>query len=255
MTTPQPPRRLLAGRTALVLLAGVDLAFIIADLLLNVVGMGPLASMQVHRDRSVPEFYQYIKLGWCLALVVLLGWSARTWQPVKWAPLFAVLLLTDAATVHEQAGGWLAGALHLPAVAGLRPRDLGELVVAAAFMVPSLALVMVAWRRTSAPYRRFHVTIVALLGLLAAFGLIFDLLHSAARTPSVDQLVALLEDGGEMLAVSALLAFLVAHAASGRDVWLGTLVGRALPRRVVTAIDGAPGPPAAAPPRGDGSIT
>ena len=251
MTNAPPPRRLLAGRTALVLLVGVDLAFIMADLLLNVMGLNPLASMQVDRDRSVPEFYQYIKLGWCVALVILVGWSARTWQPLTWAPLFAMLLLTDAATVHEQAGGWLAGVLHLPAVAGLRPRDLGELIVAAAFVLPSLALVAFAWRRTSAGNRRFHVTIVALLGLLAAFGLVFDLLHSAATNPYLDQVIALLEDGGEMLAVSALLAFLIATAAGGRDVWLGTLVGRALPRAVAAAIDGTGRPPTEPNPRQD----
>lgn len=214
---------MLAGRTALVLLISVDLAFMLFDFVLNIRGLGPLASMQVHRDHSVPEFYQYIKLGWAVALVVLLGWVARSWQPTFWAPLFALLLLTDAASVHEQAGGWLATLLDLPAILGLRPRDLGELIVAAAFVIPSVVIIAFTWRRTSARLRRFHVTIVALLGLLAVFGLVFDLLHSATTHPPADQLLALLEDGGEMLAVSALLAYLVAAAASHMDVWLGTL--------------------------------
>lgn len=239
MTSPAP-RRLLPGRTALLLLAGVDLAFILGDLLMNVLGLSPLSSMQVHRDHSIPEFYQYIKLGWCVSLTLLLGWLTRSWQPVLWAPLFAVLLVTDAATVHEYVGGWLATTLNLPAVAGLRPRDLGELIIAAVFVLPSLVLVAATWRRSTVLLRQFHVTIIALLGLLATFGLVFDMIHSAITHRRTQQLLALLEDGGEMLTVSALLAFLVAAAASGTRVWLGTLFGRVLPAWVSAATSGAP---------------
>lgn len=212
------------------LLVGVDVAFILVDLVFNVMGLNPLTSMQVHRDHSVPEFYQYIKLAWCVALTLLIGWAARSWHPVFWAPLFTMLLLTDAATMHEQLGGVIADAWHLPAVAGLRPRDLGELVVAAAFVLPSLLLVGLTWRRAGQAARRFHVTVVALLGLLAVFGLVFDLLHQATTNVRLEQVFTLLEDGGEMVAVSALLSFLIASANAYPRVWVGTLV-RPLARR------------------------
>ncbi|MGD8215946.1 hypothetical protein [Aestuariimicrobium sp. Y1814] len=250
MTSTRPPRRLHPGRIALVLLVGVDVAFIVLDLLLNVMGLNPLTSMQVHRDRSVPEFYQYIKLGWCIALVLLVGWAQRTWQPVFWAPLLFALLLTDAATVHEHLGGVIAEAWGLPAVAGLRPRDLGELVVALALVAPSLVLVALAWRRASRAARRFHVTIVSLLGLLAVFGLVFDLLHSATTNPRLDQVFAVLEDGGEMVAISAMLAFLVASAASGYRVWGGTLLhGLGVKRQPPPSLRSPASPPSVTSPR------
>lgn len=218
----------------------VDLAFIGIDLVFNVMGLNPLSSMQVDRDRSVPEFYQYIKLAWCVTLVVQLGWVTRSWQPVFWAPLFTLLLATDAVRIHEQAGGWLATvahlpALQLPALGDLRPQDLGEVIVAVAFVLPSVALIALTWSRASIRARRFHLTITALMGLLATFGLLFDALHSVASDPRTQQVFALLEDGGEMLTVSALLAFLLAALASGKDVWLGTLFGRGSPTGAAAA--------------------
>ncbi|MCK7497594.1 MAG: hypothetical protein MZW92_47545 [Comamonadaceae bacterium] len=46
-----------------------------------------------------------------------------------WAALFAYIVADDSLELHERGGEWLSMAAALPAFGGLRPQDLGELLV------------------------------------------------------------------------------------------------------------------------------
>lgn len=199
------------GLLTLVLLVGMDLVYLVVDVSHNILGVAsPRSSFEVHRDRSIPEFYQYTKLLWILGVITVLAWSVRQSNLLVWTPFFGFLLATDALTLHEMAGGWLATQLSLPPVLGLRPRDLGEAIVAGSLTVVTLAGVLVTWRRSGAGVRSVHLGLGRLVVALGLFGLVADLLTSAlSGRAGVLAVASRVEDGGEMVVVSAILAFLV----------------------------------------------
>lgn len=157
-------------------------------------------------DASYGEAYQYLKELWAALLLALL--ALRTRQPVYllWSALFLYLLADDALRFHEQAGLWIAARFELGDAFGLRADDLGELgflgglagIIALAFITTS--------SRSSPDAAEASKTFLALLGLIAFFAVAVDMLHSLLRdTGLLGSFIGMIEDGGEMLAVS--LAF------------------------------------------------
>jgi hypothetical protein len=158
---------------------------------------------------GLASIYQYIKQVWlagCLALAFL---QTRSKVFFGWTLLFAFLLLDDALELHEQFGAVLAAALSFPAVLGMRPADLGEISIAAAIGCVALALVAITFRHGAKESRELSADLMCLLAALALFGVFFDMLHTITyfNAPSFSEFFALIEDGGEMLVISAITAY------------------------------------------------
>jgi hypothetical protein len=170
-------------------------------------------------DRGLAEFYQYLKQFWialCLGASFL---QRRHLALLCWAALFAFLLVDDALQIHERAGVWLGGRLGLPALAGLRPDDLGEVLVAggvAAGLLVGLAATL--WRETGS-IREVSRELFLLTCALAAFGVVIDALHTIVffRAPAFEEALAIVEDGGELVVVSAIAAYALRIALQGRQ--------------------------------------
>lgn len=157
---------------------------------------------------------------WLLCVVfLLLAWRAVR-QPVLLglAAIFLAILLDDSLQLHERLGTTLALAWELPEAWGLRPDDLGELVVWALFGGSCLVVFLAGYRASAAAWRRTGE--VFLLGFLAlaACGIALDMLHvmtfplaAAGEAGRVLKFaVGLAEDGGEMIVASLITAY--AHA-------------------------------------------
>lgn len=157
-------------------------------------------------DASYGEAYQYLKELWAALLLVVLAWSTRQAVYLLWAALFVYLLADDALRFHELAGIGLAAQLGLGDAFGLRADDLGELIFLGGVAGLIALGFLVGYPRSSADAKEASKTFVALLGLIAFFAVAVDMLHSLLRdTGLLGSFVGMLEDGGEMLAVS--LAF------------------------------------------------
>jgi len=161
-------------------------------------------------DRGMGEAFQYAKF---LVLIAIL-YVVYRWRR---APIYASLILLfgyltvdDALLFHEQAGEWLAYRLGIPWAFGLRDVDFGELLyisLAGAFLLGQFGLSYLA----SPAEERVHGRgFFALLLLLGVCGVGFDALHSFGNASGFGPLLEILEDGGEMIAVS----LMVAHATS-----------------------------------------
>jgi hypothetical protein len=158
-------------------------------------------------DRGLPEVYLHAK--W-LAAALLLG-SAALRQRIPlyagFAVLFLIVLADDSLSLHENGGTWLAEALSLPAVLGLRAKDPGEIMVWAALGVPALAAIVLGWRRTAPADRGLALPLALTLAALVFVAAGLDMLHimvgSAMDHGRARTLVMLAfdvaEDGGEML--------------------------------------------------------
>jgi hypothetical protein len=163
--------------------------------------------LSIEADNGYPELFQYLKFFWLALLMALLAWRTRAFGCLSWSALFLYLLLDDLLRLHEDGGAALAEAWELPALLGLRPKDLGELAVtggAALVLLPAIAL---AWRSGGPVLRNLLRRLAWLLALLVLVGVGLDLLASAWHpTGWARLLLGLLEDGGEMVVASLMLA-------------------------------------------------
>jgi hypothetical protein len=195
--------------TLLVLLVAVDLMFIAIHALHAWTPWLSGGQYSLESENGLAAIYQYIKQVWlagCLALAFL---QTRAKVFAAWALLFALLLLDDALELHERLGVIIAASLNFPAVFGLRPADFGEVLVAAGIGCMALALAAIAFWRGGKEARQVSADLMCLLVALAFFGVFFDVLHTVTyfNAPSIAQWFALIEDGGEMLVVSAITAY------------------------------------------------
>lgn len=182
-------------------------------------------------DTAYPEVFQYVQWGIASLLLFALAWKRRAAIYVAWAALFFFLLLDDAESFHERAGRWLAKTLDLKAFEAIYQRhfeyfmlyaqDFGELVYGLLLATIVVGALFLAWPGRQAKRERTVTKwLVGWLVLFAVFAVGFDMLHVMAWEiyPPAIELVAMIEDGGEMLCVSLLvggLAFEFARDPAG----------------------------------------
>lgn len=163
--------------------------------------------LSIAADNSYAELFQYLKFFWLTLLMLRLSWQARDPGFLPLGTLFLYLLLDDLLRLHEDGGAGLASAWNLPALADLRPKDLGELAVSAAAGLILLPAIGLAYRWGGVALRVLTRRLTLLLALLAIAGIGLDLLTAAWRPSGLPALLlGLLEDGGEMLIASLMLA-------------------------------------------------
>lgn len=196
----------------LALLIATDLAFC-AIHLLHV--YSPVANdwlFSIQTDRSYAELFQYIKLFWLVLLLAGLTLSHKAFAYLGWTALFVYLLIDDIFRVHESVGLVLAASLGLPSIVGLRPRDLGELLVSGVAGAALLTLIGLGYLWSTPAQKALSVRLGLLLGMLVFFGVLVDMLHVIVMaTPGWSVALALLEDGGEMLTVSVMVRAALQH--------------------------------------------
>ena len=211
--------------TLLLLLICADLVFIVLHLVNVETGWFRGIGISLEADGGLPETYQYVKEFWIAVCMAATFWRTRVWAYAVWSIVFAFLLLDDAGQIHERVGAWLGQQYALPAMFGLRPDDMGELLFAAMIGASMLALVGLASWRGGEQSRRISRDVLFLIFVLAIVGVVVDMLHviSYLQRSLLAQVLLVVEDGGEMLVMSALTAYAF-HVAShgGRtrfDLW------------------------------------
>lgn len=205
----------------LLLLLAADVAFAALHV---ASGYGLTRSSRLFRlgsDRSYAEVYQYVKLFWAALYALGLAFARRPASVYgACALLFAYLLADDAFMVHERLGATFAAGLAFRDAAGVRAQDFGELLATGIAATALLGVLLVSCVRAPRAQRAFAAGVLAWVAVLAAFGVAIDVAHvalghSAGRTTG-GVWWELVEDGGEMAAVSGLLVFVIAHGARRR---------------------------------------
>lgn len=203
-------KRIFDGSTILLsLLLLADVVFIAIHALHVWTPWFPAYSLSIEADRGFAELFQYAKMTGLVACLAYQFHVSRGWTFAGWAAFFAFLLLDDAFFIHERAGARVAASLGFPEAFGLRPADFGEITIAAVLGLCAVFMAWLAMRRAGAASWRASQDILCLLGLLGVFAVGFDALHTVAyfSAPAFAPLFALIEDGGEMLVMSALAVY------------------------------------------------
>jgi hypothetical protein len=190
---------------SLVALIGCDLLFVAADVLYRS-GLLQDARFDVTRERGFGEMFQYLKFAAAGSALFLRYKRARSVAAGILGFLFFYLLTDDALGLHERAGVSIGARLELSPLGALRPADFGEVIYFATIAVLVLgALSFLLWLGAAGD-RRMIFTLEAGLAMLAVPAVGVDLVQSAVREPRLHMMLGILEDGGEMIAASALLA-------------------------------------------------
>lgn len=212
----------------LMALLAVDGLFILLHVTHRALALPGDINFNLTQDQGYSEWFQYLKLlalaiGWGLIMV-----TKRSWIGLAWSALFLFVFLDDCFQLHEAAGLWLGNWFNIPAILYLRPRDVGEAIYFAVIGVALVGLMSWAYRvGRDRQVRSVSVRLFLLLLALGGCGVGADMVHSATSRmgfPSgTGALLEIIEDGGELLIVSAM-------------VWFTYRLVTAIPQFVVDAV-------------------
>lgn len=172
----------------------------------------PEIYFDVSYDRGGAEAFQYVKEYWIMLLLVWLAWARSSPSYLSWAAVFGYIGFDDALMVHERVGEKIAEALEFPAMFGLRSVDFGELTVYAIAGLVLLPFLLAAYRWGDSTFRRVSRHLVGLLLVFALFGGVVDMIHIMVTHPTINTILGLVEDGGEMVVMSIIVGYVVHQA-------------------------------------------
>jgi hypothetical protein len=200
-----PPVRQIINPLVLVILVAADAAFVALHLSNRFLpSRNPLFSLST--DGGYAELFQYLKEGWVAAVLFVVCWRIRQGLYAAWALLFAYLLSDDALTIHERAGQAIATRWGYAPAFGLRAQDFGELTVIAFAGSICVLVTGYLYMRGNETARSVARDLVLLVGLLAFFGVFFDMVHNAIDDQRVRGMIVV-EDSGEMIAMSLIVSY------------------------------------------------
>lgn len=214
-------------RRLLTIFLAADFAFLVIHVAFGVLVLkGAVASwpdvFNIAREWGGGEVLNYIK--WVLIVGALLALFFIKRHPVflGLAGFFFVCLLDDSLSLHERGAYWLIQNLDTYRYFGSQQAIAGELIIWALLAVPAIASLGTGWVTTPAQERRKMIPALVLFGgiLFCAIGL--DVLHTSLDDRSLEAgLVGILEDGGEMVFLTLLLAFICEKFAEARELRQG----------------------------------
>jgi hypothetical protein len=217
-----------AALVLLLLLVFADLGFTVLHLIHVETGWLRGHGISLEHDGGPSEIYQYVKEFWIVVCMVVAFVLTRHGIYLAWAIVFSVLLADDAGQIHENVGMWLGERYQFAAPFGLRSKDVGELLVAGAVGLLTLIVAGAGLCCLTEQCRRISRDVSVLVIFLGVVGILVDVLHVIAyhAQSQLAQVLLVVEDGGEMVVMSALTAYafhVVSHAARTRFDLLSTV--------------------------------
>ena len=162
-------------------------------------------------ERGYAELYQYAKFFWIAIILTWFGFEKRKTLYFVGAMLFFYFLFDDSLQIHESFGSTIVELFDIPHAFGLRGQDFGELIVSASVGFFFLVTGWMTYQKddTLAKLIGYYVLLGVLL--LTVCGVGFDMLHIflADGFPWTKIPLAVLEDGGELVAASIISWFVL----------------------------------------------
>jgi len=181
---------------------------------LNTVPMIP-DILNIGRDHSIAEVFNFAKWGGLIALFLWAYHSQRQLIFVLLAVVFALILGDDSLQLHEKMGGYTY--IAFGATSG-NLTAIGEIGFWIVLGMVCLGILLIAWPRTPTATKDILWPLAVLFGGVVVCGMGVDLLHLLAPEKSVlGGVIGLVEDGGEMIFISLMLAYAFARFAPPLD--------------------------------------
>lgn len=163
----------------------------------------------ITEEQSYAEIFQYIKELWIVLILGFNYWQFKTKIFLVWGLLFNYILLDDSLRIHEIIGSQVSELFGFQDLFNLRATDFGELIVSATVGIGFIIAIAWVHYHSNSRDRKYGKFLVFFLFVLAITGIVFDLIHVMVYDNTYLNLTfALLEDGGEQIIMSFILAFI-----------------------------------------------
>lgn len=184
----------------------LDIVFILGHFVLKISNNSP-EFLMVDADGSLPEIFQYLKYVALIILISKLIYGKRKPVYFPWLFLFVLMLFDDALQLHERFGKFFAHFFELSNNFGLRSVDFGELIYAFLVGIIFFGSLFFCYTNASKSDRKNHRDILFLFLIFIFFAVGLDMLHqiSSHFNPYLFGVLAIAEDGGEMLVMSLMV--------------------------------------------------
>ena len=205
----RPDESTVPAFTLLLLLVCADVGFMLLHLISVETGWLRWARISLEAEGGPAEIFQYLKEFSVMVCMVIAFVATRRVVYISWALVFTFLLADDSMQIHESVGAWLGERYSFAAPYGLRSNDVGELLFAATVGLAMLALVGGALWRGTEQGRRVSRDLGILIVSLGLVGILLDVVHVVAYygRSLLAQVLLVVEDGGEMIVMSAIAAY------------------------------------------------
>jgi hypothetical protein len=160
-------------------------------------------------DEGLGQFFRFFQEFWIVLMLLLTAFRKWPFLCASWAALFAAYLCDDSMALHESLGLLLSQHFQLPSVFGMRPQDLGEIVVYGSWGCVLASLVAVAHWLSEAEARRFSRGLLRLVVLLVAVSAGSDLLQGIFHETWIHAMFGKLEETGSLMMVSVIVWYLL----------------------------------------------
>lgn len=158
----------------------------------------------IENDEGYAEIYQYIKELWIFVMLALLWIRSLRLIYISWGVLFLYLLIDDSVHLHEQFGWTIADIFNFHEAFGLRAKDFGEIVVSVVAAFTLFIFIVLGYILSTPQGKKMSLYLLVLVAALAFFGIFVDMIHEITNEGFY---LGVLEDGGEMLVMSIITAY------------------------------------------------
>lgn len=162
----------------------------------------------VDRDWGGGEILSYVK--WVMSIGALVGCFMISRKPIflGLGGLFLVCLIDDSIGLHERGTLWLIDDLTIYRYFGTHQAIVGELISWALLGIPAVASLGAGWWMSNSRDRRLVLPALMFFAGVVVCAVGMDVVHSSLPDRSLAAgLAGMLEEGGEMIFLSLLLAF------------------------------------------------
>ncbi|QDG74938.1 hypothetical protein [Labrenzia sp. PHM005] len=198
----------------LVFFLSADLLFVFLHIVLGFMVMKGWVSIwpdffNIGRDWSAGEILNYIK--WVLIIFTVMSIYLHRRVPVflGLAIFFLIALFDDSLQLHERGATWLIENTPMYDLFGTDQGVAGELVIWTFLGILSVSCLAIGWIMSPPEECRRIVPVMLLFFGVVFCAVVLDVLHHKLPTPRslFAGLLGILEDGGEMVMLTFLLAY------------------------------------------------
>lgn len=187
----------------LILLLLTDLLFVLLHIFYSFSLIEDDSRFSLKKDLGYAEVFQYIKEFWVFVLLLTLSINKRKTIYFAWSLLYLYLLIDDSLRLHENLGKLLVGYFDIQPFFKIKAKDFGELGVSLFSGFILFTFLIITYLRSDLIAKKVSKQLFKFTLLLVFFGVFIDTIHIVF--PFGQWVFGLIEDGGEMLAMSLIL--------------------------------------------------
>jgi len=163
--------------------------------------------LSISTDWAIAEMFNYLKWVGIIAVLMLAYRRHSHLLLLVLTLVFWVILLDDSLQFHERFGEFLAVHLDLSAQAPKWQQAALEVVMFAVIGCASLLAILIVWPRSPKELKLKLIPAAVIMFIIICFGLFVDFYHSTMPDGLAKKIMGTVEDGGEMIGISGLLAY------------------------------------------------